>query len=192
MSAVQRDRERFCELYCGAHSLLTAYARRRCVEQSDADDVVSEVFVVVWRRIKEVPDGNDALPWLYGVARRVLSNSRRTEQRRSRLQSKLRGVRETYAEVESKVVGRASAAQGLVVLARLKEPDQEVLRLSGWEGLSNGEIATALGCSDNAATLRLHRARRRFDKEYAKEVGRLGKKEGTAPQEWRHARREAR
>jgi RNA polymerase sigma-70 factor (ECF subfamily) len=36
-----------------------------------APDVVAETFLVAWRRLDDVPA--DPLPWLYGVARRVLA-----------------------------------------------------------------------------------------------------------------------
>jgi DNA-directed RNA polymerase specialized sigma24 family protein len=73
LNDVQRQQERFCQLYQAAAPSLTAYAGRRCQERSDSDDVVSEVFLVAWRRIEDVPDGDAALPWLYGVARQVSS-----------------------------------------------------------------------------------------------------------------------
>jgi RNA polymerase sigma-70 factor (ECF subfamily) len=45
---------------------------------------------------------------------------------------------------------------------KLRKTDQELLALSFWEGFSNREIGIALGCSENAATIRLHRARKRL------------------------------
>ena len=45
---------------------------------------------------------------------------------------------------------------------RLGDADREILTLAGWEGLDGGQIAVVLGCSRNAARIRLHRARRRF------------------------------
>ena len=50
-----------------------------------AQDAVSETFLVAWRRLADVPTGADTLPWLYGVARRVLANQRRGNQRRADL-----------------------------------------------------------------------------------------------------------
>ena len=47
-------------------------------------------------------------------------------------------------------------------LRRLGDADREILTLAGWEGLDAGQIAVVLGCSRNAARIRLHRARRRF------------------------------
>src|ERR1700733_1908946 len=57
-----------------------AYAQRRS-DAETADDVLSEVFVVAWRRLEEVPA--DPLPWLLACARRVLANQRRAERRRA-------------------------------------------------------------------------------------------------------------
>lgn len=49
-----------------------------------------------------------------------------------------------------------------LALARLPRSDREVLLLSEWEDLTGNEIAQVLGCSVSAATVRLHRARRRI------------------------------
>jgi RNA polymerase sigma-70 factor (ECF subfamily) len=43
---------------------------------------VAETFTVAWRRIADVPSGQDARAWLYGVARRVLANHDRAIRRR--------------------------------------------------------------------------------------------------------------
>jgi hypothetical protein len=53
-------------------------------------DVIAETFLTAWRRIDHNPAGEAALPWLYGVARRVLANQRRGEQRRTALGERLR------------------------------------------------------------------------------------------------------
>jgi RNA polymerase sigma-70 factor, ECF subfamily len=57
-----------------------AYALRRASPDA-AQDVVADTFLVVWRRLEDVPA--DALPWLYGIARRVLANQRRSADRSS-------------------------------------------------------------------------------------------------------------
>jgi len=43
-------------------------------------------------------------------------------------------------------------------LERLRTPDQEIIRLAGWEELGREEIAEALQCTPNAVTKRLNRA----------------------------------
>jgi RNA polymerase sigma-70 factor, ECF subfamily len=79
---------RFELLYAKYAPAVKAYVLRRAAA-STADDVVAEVFVVCWRRFEEVPV--DPLPWLLGVARRVLSTQRRGERRRGALRERLAG-----------------------------------------------------------------------------------------------------
>ena len=79
---------RFELLYAKYAPAVKAYVLRRAAA-STADDVVAEVFVVCWRRFEEVPV--DPLPWLLGVARRVLSTQRRGERRRGALHERLAG-----------------------------------------------------------------------------------------------------
>lgn len=69
--------------------LFDAYADRvhafatHWVGPNSARDVVSETFLVAWRRFDTVPDR--ALPWLLGTARKVISNELRGRARRSAL-----------------------------------------------------------------------------------------------------------
>jgi RNA polymerase sigma-70 factor (ECF subfamily) len=120
------------------YAAVLAYALRRA-PRAVAEDVVSEAFVVVSRRIEDVPV--DALPWLYGVARRVLANERRGEVRRDWLTQEL-GLNAVpvCADTAHSDVGRI-----LAVLAQLPEPDREALMLTAWEGLSSAEAAAAAG-----------------------------------------------
>jgi RNA polymerase sigma-70 factor, ECF subfamily len=148
-------RARLERLFEQHYAAVLAYALRRA-PRAVAEDVASETFVVVSRRIEDVPV--DTLPWLYGVARRVLANERRGEARRDRLTHEL-GLNLGPGCVEAAPgdVGRI-----LAVLARLPEPDREALMLTAWEGLSGAEAAAAAGCSGVAMRARLSRARRRL------------------------------
>ncbi len=70
-------RLRFEAMFRQHYPEVNAYVRRRTT--GDAGDVVGEVFLTAWRRLDRVPA--DALPWLLGVARKVLANARRSEHR---------------------------------------------------------------------------------------------------------------
>jgi DNA-directed RNA polymerase specialized sigma24 family protein len=72
---------RFVEIYEHAYRPVLGYVLRRCRDPDDAADVVAETFTTAWRRIEEVPQGDEATLWLYGVARRTLANHRRGERR---------------------------------------------------------------------------------------------------------------
>lgn len=132
-----------------------AFARRR-VDDAAADDVVAETFLVAWRRLDDVPPR--PLPWLYGVAHRVLANHYRGVARRDRLATRVSAVA-PRAALPSEVDGDDVVP---AAFAGLSPRDREVLALAAWEELDAVEIALVLGCSPNAAALRLSRARQRF------------------------------
>lgn len=148
---------RSCTKHTAARVL--GYALRRVERPEDAADVISEVFVIAWRRLDEIPAGEDARLWLYATARRVLANHRRGERRRHALAERLR-----IELARSPAVSRLDREPSALIEAfrRLSDGDREVLALEGWEGLNAAEIAVVLGCSPNAARIRLHRARRRL------------------------------
>ena len=81
--------QQFRALYDGNFAAVLGYALRRVEQPADAADVVSEVFLVAWRRLPEAPPG-DARPWLFGTARHVLANYHRRPRRRHRLGGRLR------------------------------------------------------------------------------------------------------
>src|SRR5256885_14132730 len=66
--------QRFEQIYAEQHDAVRAYVRRRVAEDA-VDDVVSETFLVCWRKLDRVPD--DPLAWLYAVARKTIANHRR-------------------------------------------------------------------------------------------------------------------
>jgi RNA polymerase sigma factor (sigma-70 family) len=136
-----------------------AYARRRSPTADLAEEVVSETFTTAWRRFDDVPE--DALPWLYGVARRVFANQARSHRRRLSLFGKL------AAQPASEVVqdpGELVSDRDVLLrsLALLRGEDREVLLLASWEGLEPDRAARVLGISAEAFTARLYRARRRL------------------------------
>lgn len=79
------DRERFEELFERCYDALMAYAVRRAPSAEDAADVVSDTFTTAWRRIHELPPGDEARLWPYGTARRTIHTHRRSSLRREAL-----------------------------------------------------------------------------------------------------------
>ena len=157
------DRARFEQLFDAHARAVKAYALRR-TDPTTAEDVVADTFLICWRRLDAVPD--DALPWLYAVARRVLSNRRRAARRADAAleRQRLEPPADT-AEPDASFERRSEVDAALAALARLPEGDREVLRLDVWEGLSAADGARVVGCSPAAYRVRLHRARRRLSRE---------------------------
>ncbi len=165
---------RFRHIYQSHYGAVSAYARRRSPDADVAQDVVSETFLVAWRRLADVPTGADTLPWLYGVARRVIANQRRGNQRRTDLSSRLAREWQPGDEIDAAVISGDERETVLMAMARLRESDQEILRLSAWEELSHRDIAVVVGCSEATVAVRLHRARNRLGKEIEKGLPRSG------------------
>jgi RNA polymerase sigma-70 factor, ECF subfamily len=154
---VDARRRRLEDLFNTHGAAVRAYALRRLGPggSASADDVVSEVFAVAWRRIDAVPDGAE-LPWLLGCARRLVLHVHRRARRDAALVGKLKALATGAAVPATSDPVLAEA------LASLGERDREALLLIAWEGLSVSEAAVALGCSRGALAVRLHRARRRL------------------------------
>lgn len=146
-------RDRFSEIFCLVFEPLQAYVLRRG-GGPDTDDIVAEVLTVLWRRLDAVPAGSE-LPWALGVARRCLSNHRRSVSRRDLLVERLT-TNQTPAPSANAALDEA--------LDCLDADQLEILRLWAWEGLAPREIALVMDLSANAVSIRLHRARRRLGK----------------------------
>jgi RNA polymerase sigma factor (sigma-70 family) len=174
-------RARFEALYSANLSRLLAYAVRRTSTPEDAADVVAETFLVAWRRIDDVPRGDEATLWLYGTARRVLSNQRRTDVRRTRLSDRLRAELASLPQTPHAGLEELDAVR--TAFDRLRPDDRELLGLIAWEGLGPAELARVLGCSRNAGKIRTHRARRRLARELAALDGKPGASAGHGPPE---------
>jgi RNA polymerase sigma factor (sigma-70 family) len=158
-------RRRFDELYAAHHQQVLGYLLRRTESTDDAADVFAETFLAAWRRLDDLPDGQQARMWLYGTARRTLANHRRGERRRTALAERLRA---DLAGSHQPPEYTGELAEISAAFRGLPERDRELLALVAWEGLDPGQIAIVLGCSRNAARIRLHRARRRLADELAR------------------------
>lgn len=135
------------------------FCARRCQDPADAEDAATETFAIAWRRRDQVPEGDEARPWLFGVARRVLANQQRAQARRLRLHERLRGTA-VPALPSPERAGELAAV--VAALRTLPAAQQELLVLTAWEGLSVAEVATVLGVPAPVVSRRLHRARRRL------------------------------
>jgi RNA polymerase sigma-70 factor (ECF subfamily) len=158
------DGEReFDALFQAHYPELRRFALRRIENRAGAEDVLAETFAVAWRRREQMPDR--ALPWLFGICHKVIANHRRASNRRLRLLHRLAATPTALGRDPAEIL--AERSEIAAALARLSEPQREVLRLVAWEGLSAADAAAALGCSPAAFRVRLHRARSELAKRLA-------------------------
>jgi RNA polymerase sigma-70 factor, ECF subfamily len=168
-------RERFERLYRAHAGAVRTFARRR-TGVAEADDVVADVFLSAWRRLDDAP--GDPLPWLLGMARGVLSNRRRGEDRHAALIARL---------MCEQLASRGHSDDGLDIalikaLGSLSASDRELLLLVAWERLSSEQLAQVLGLSKGTVAVRLHRARRRLKRAFANEQQQKSSARGRSPE----------
>jgi RNA polymerase sigma-70 factor (ECF subfamily) len=153
---------RFESCFRDNYAPILAFAIRRLPDRAAAEDAAAETFAIAWRRRASLPA--EPLPWLYGIALRVVANQRRSGERRRRLGDRLEheAVSAAAPPEPADAMHRRDAFSHAFQL--LSEGEREVLRLVAWDGLGTREAASALGCSPAAFRVRLHRARRRLAK----------------------------
>jgi len=135
--------------------------RRRGVPEAAIEDAIQETFVTAYRR-RTTYVGGSMPAWLYAIARRVASNTRRAEHRRGRKRRALTVVGPSapvFADPERAIA--VSAMRGF--LATLRSVEREVFALSEIEGFTGPEVAQALGHNLATTYSRIRTLRRRFE-----------------------------
>jgi RNA polymerase sigma factor (sigma-70 family) len=159
------DPEQFAVLFDRHAPFIHRYAARR-IGHDAADDLVAETFLAAFgKRLGYDREHPDALPWLYGIATKLVGQHRREEHRQYRIlqaavpDPDLPGHADRVAadETARSVRGHLAAA-----IAGLPDHDRDVLILVAWEQLSYDEAARALVIPVGTVRSRLSRARSRI------------------------------
>lgn len=135
---------------------VSGYLFRRVPRQA-VEDLAADVFAIAFRKRDSVTPGEE-LPWLYSIAANVVANHRRKEASGSTFLAALRPA-DSSPSAEDIVIADASLA---TAWRQLTPAEREVLSLSLVEDLAPAQLAVALGVSVNAATIRVHRAKKRL------------------------------
>jgi RNA polymerase sigma-70 factor (ECF subfamily) len=163
--AVPSADERFRSLFNLHNAAIRAYCLRR-LPTEDANEAASDVFLVAWRRIGEMPGKDQSLMWLFGVARNVVRNQQRSARRRIRL-----AVRSASTAVmpddgpEVQMIRNDEHEEILNAVRTLKEADRELLQLKVWEQLTNQQVGVVLGISHRAVDGRYTRALKKLSRQ---------------------------
>ena len=157
--------DRFEACFRRNYADVARFCARRTSTPHDAEDAATDVFATAWRRIDAVPAAPEDRLWLFGVARRVLANQARGEQRRSQLALRLKGA--AVAPAPEPPMGSEDARILAQALEALSDADRELLLLTGWEDLTPAQIASVIGRPAPVVSRRLHRARTRLATQLA-------------------------
>jgi len=156
---------RFDRLFTSTYPEVLAFAIRRAESRAAAEDAAAETFAVAWRKLDDVPA--EPLGWLYAVARNVLANERRAQRRRGRLLGRLSAERDAGGRQPDPAASVGESDATIRALAQLSADQREVLMLVAWEGADARMGSEALGCSPGAFRIRLHRARKAYERAVA-------------------------
>lgn len=148
-------RSRISAVVEGNSADLLAFFLRRVQPADDAADLLGEALLIIWRRVDAMPtDDREARMWMFGIARHLVTTHGRATRRRSALQDKLRAQLRPSA-----VAPDGDGVDVQALLTQLSEVDQEIIRLTYWDGFSQKEAALLLGMPEGTLRSRHHRAR---------------------------------
>jgi RNA polymerase sigma factor (sigma-70 family) len=167
LRAARQDPEAFREFYDRYAVWVRSWFVRHTGSEPASLDLTAETFAQAWdssRRFRDLADGSGA-PWLFGIARNLL----RQYHKHNRIESAARermGLQVAAAECEDyERVDERSEANALAPLVRhalsaLPADQRRALVLRIVHQLPYDAVAGRLGCSQNAARLRVSRALR--------------------------------
>lgn len=147
-------------------------ARKLGTPESEIEDVVSEVFLVVYRKLDDFQSGR-ITTWLYRICANVASGFHRKRRAQSALLrwKEMVGLKTTDTRTPQIDAERKTAQYAVAkILERMSAKNRDVIVLFELEGLSGEEIAEQLGCPVGTVWTRLHNARKQFAK-FARQLG---------------------
>ena len=133
------------EAYRRWGALIHTVALRSTGSGHDADDVAQAVFVSAWRgRHRYSPDHSPLPAWLLGIARRRIADHWETRSREQRRIDAAGRASETEPATEESVERVADRVLVADELARLDQPQRQIMELAFYDDLTHQQIAERL------------------------------------------------
>ena len=175
-SKAELDRA-FEDLYRAHLRDVYSYSYYRVGNHHDAEDLTEQTFLQAYRhfeRARRESDGRPLRPWLIRIAHNLASNYHRDRSRRPT--SPLENVDPISHPhgTEQVVEGRDELRRVMEGLTHLPEDRRDALIMRFALGMGNREIARALGRTDGATKVLIHRAIRQLEGELEDEQGEGG------------------
>lgn len=168
----------FAEIYQEHFYFVWRNAHRLGVRESNLDDVVQDVFIVVHRRLSDFDGRVQLRAWIFGILVRVVRGYRRSFQRKLApcVQISLEDMVSTEP-VPSELAERSERIEVLeMLLGKLDEEQATLIVLFELEQWTLREIAELMGSNINTVYSRLVAAKREFEKAYARWLIKTGEK----------------
>ena len=165
---------RFTELYKAHLRDVYSYSYYRVGNHHDAEDLTEQTFLQAYRHFERAlneSDGRPLRPWLIRIAHNLAANLYRDRSRKP--QTNIDAIAEPDAlhTTEDLVEGREELRQILEGVQQLPEDRREALIMRFALGMDNKEIARALGRTDGATKVLIHRAIKQLEQMVAEPQG---------------------
>jgi RNA polymerase sigma-70 factor, ECF subfamily len=163
-SKAQLDAE-FSELYKEHLRDVYSYAYYRVGNHHDAEDLTEQTFLQAYRhfeRAQRESNGRPLRPWLIRIAHNLAANLYRDRSRKPAAPMEDPDALSALRTTEEIVEGREELSRVLSAITDLPEDRREALIMRFALGMDNREIARALGRSDGATKVLIHRAIRQL------------------------------
>jgi RNA polymerase sigma-70 factor (ECF subfamily) len=165
------DRD-FSELYRTHLRDVYSYSYYRVGNHHDAEDLTEQTFLQAWRhfeRAQRESNGRPLRPWLIRIAHNLAANYYRDRSRRPQTNIDDAAPISALHSTEDVVEGRAEVQEVLAGVANLPDDRREALIMRFALDMDNREIARALGRSEGATKVLIHRAIKQLEQRLAED-----------------------
>jgi RNA polymerase sigma-70 factor (ECF subfamily) len=166
-SKVRLDAD-FTELYRTHLRDVYSYAYYRIGNHHDAEDLTEQTFLQAYRhfeRAQRESQGRPLRPWLIRIAHNLAANYYRDRSRKPQTNLEDAGLLPSLHDTADLVEGREEAQHVLAGVAKLPEDRRDALIMRFALDMDNREIARALGRTDGATKVLIHRAIRQLEED---------------------------
>ncbi len=149
--------ERFLKLLIANERRIYSFIIALLPVWSDADDVLQNTTVVIWKKRHKIPRESDFLPWALGIARYEVLNFRK-KQRRDRViysDATIEMLADQMAQLVVRVDSRREALESCI--AKLSQRDRDLIRMRYQSGMTTQDVAERVGRSVQAVYKALNR-----------------------------------
>ncbi len=162
----------FTDLYRTHLRDVYSYCYYRIGNHHDAADITEQTFLQAYRhfeRAQREARGRPLRPWLIRIAHNLAANFYRDRSRKPQTNLEDAGVLPTFHDTADLVEGREEVKHVLAGVAKLPEDRRDALIMRFALDMDNREIARALGRTDGATKVLIHRAIKQLEEELENE-----------------------
>jgi RNA polymerase sigma-70 factor (ECF subfamily) len=155
------DRVAMGELYMRHHERVYRFARRKIGDPTAAEDVVSEVFLVVWQHAARFEGRCSVSTWLLAITRNKALQGL-PDGREAELDEEIKLVPDIDDNPEIETLKNDRRATLRRLIGQLPPKHAEVVDLVYYHEKSVAEVAYILGIPESTVKVRMHYARKRL------------------------------